>query len=229
MFGWTSQYVPGGPGPYKMFFKGESPAAGLGEMNDEMKAQGAPPAWNSYIEVDDVDARTARAAELGGTIIVPPMDAGEHGRMSVIIDPAGAHVSLWQSSAETNEGSYNEPGLLTWNEHVSRDPGAAREFYSELLGWSWDEMDMPQGTYWVIMNGDRPNGGLMGMTDEWPAEVPAHWMVYIGSDDVDASAEAVKSAGGQISVGPMDISVGRFCVALDPTGAAFTIFKGGDM
>ena len=54
-------------------------------------------------------------------------------------------------------------------------------------------------------------------------------MVYIGSDDVDASADAVKTAGGQIVVEPMDISAGRFCVAQDPTGGTFTIFKGGDM
>ena len=229
VFGWTTQDVPGGAGPYMMFFKGETPAAGLGEMSEEMKAQGAPPAWNSYVQVDDVDATTARVPELGGEIVVPPMDAGEHGRMSVIRDPSGAHVSLWQTFSEMDEGTYNEAGLLTWNEHLSRDTAAAREFYSELLGWGWDEMDMPQGTYWVIMNGDRPNGGLMAMTDEWPAEVPAHWMVYIGSDDVDATAAAVKAAGGQIMVEPMDISVGRFCVAQDPTGAAFTVFKGGDM
>jgi len=229
VFGWTSQEIPGGAGPYHMFFKGDQPAAGLGEMNDEMKAQGAHPSWNSYIEVDDIDGTVGRVAGLGGEVVVPVMPAGEYGRMAVIKDPTGAHVSLWQNAEKPNQGTYNEAGFLTWNEHVSRDTEAARAFYAELLGWSWDEMEMPQGTYWVIMNGDRPNGGVMAMTDEWPEHVPAHWMVYIGSDDVDASAELVKEAGGSLVVEPMDISVGRFCVATDPTGATFTIFKGGDM
>ncbi len=229
VFGWTTQEMPGGVGPYHMFFQGDQPAAGLGEMSDEMKQQGAPSAWNSYVEVDDLEAAVGRVPDLGGAVVVPPMPAGEYGRLAVIRDPAGAHVSLWQNNEKPNRGTYNEAGFLTWNEHVSRDTAAAREFYSALLGWEWDEMEMPQGTYWVIMNDGRANGGLMAMTDEWPAEVPAHWSVYIGSDDVDASAEAVKAAGGQIVVEPMDISVGRFCVAQDPTGAAFTIFKGGDM
>jgi len=229
VFGWTTHEVPGGAGPYHMFFKGDQPAAGLGEMSEEMKAQGAHPSWQSYIEVADIEAAAARVPELGGEVYAPPFDAGEYGRMAVIKDPSGAYVSLWQNAEQPNLATFNEAGFLTWNEHVSRDPGAARAFYSELLGWSWDEMDMPQGTYWVCMNDGRSNGGLMEMTDEWPDFVPAHWMVYIGSDDVDASAALVLEAGGSITVEPMDIAVGRFCVAADPTGAPFTIFRGGDM
>jgi len=229
VFGWTSEVMPGGQGPYHMFMKDGVGAAGLGELSEEMKAQGVPSTWNSYIQVDDLDAAFVRATELGAEGVVPPMAAGEYGRLAVIRDPVGAHVSLWQSTDGVEESRFNEAGLLTWNEHLSRDPAKARDFYAELLGWEWEEMEMPQGTYWMIMNAGRSNGGLMEMTDEWPAEVPAHWMVYIGSDDVDASAEAVRAAGGAIHVEPMDISVGRFCVAADPTGGAFTIFKGGDM
>lgn len=229
VFGWTTHEVPGGPGPYHMFFKGETPAAGLAQMSEEVQAQGGHPSWNSYIEVDDLDATVARVSDLGGTVVVPSMDAGEHGRMAVIKDPSRAHVSLWQNATTPNQGTYNEAGFLTWNELVTRDPDAARPFYAKLLGWEWDEMEMPQGTYWVIMNGGRSNGGVMQMTDEWPDFVPPHWMVYIGTDDVDAAAERVKAAGGTLAVEPMDIPVGRFCVAGDPTGAAFTIFKGGDM
>lgn len=229
VFGWTTREVPGGAGPYHMFFNGDQPAAGLGEMSEEMKAQGAHPSWQSYIEVDDIDAAVSRVPELGGEVYMAPFAAGEYGRMSIIKDPAGAYVTLWQNAEKPNHGTFNEAGFLTWNEHVSRDPDAARPFYADLLGWTWQEMDMPQGKYWVCMNGDRSNGGLMAMTDEWPDFVPSHWAVYFGTDDVDAAAERVKEAGGTLSVEPMDIAVGRFCVALDPTGAPFTIFKGGDM
>ncbi|MDT8369299.1 MAG: VOC family protein [Longimicrobiales bacterium] len=113
---------------------------------------------------------------------------------------------------------------------MSRDADAARAFYEELLGWEWDEIEMgDQGTYGVIMNAGRPNGGVMRMTDEWPEHTPSHWMVYIGSDDVDADAARVKAAGGTIHVEPSDIPVGRFCVTADPTGAPFSIFEGGEM
>lgn len=230
VFGWTAEEVPGGGGgSYRFFMKDGIPAAGIGEMNDEMKAAGVPPSWNSYVQVADVDAVHARAVELGAESMVPPMDVADQGRIAAVVDPAGAAISLWQSSAGMDEGTFNEPGRLTWNELVSRDPDTARSFYADLFGWEWDVMEMPQGTYWVVMNHDRPNGGVMRMTDEWPDDAPSHWMVYIGSDDVDASAERVREAGGAILVDPMDIAVGRFCVAADPTGAPFTIFRGGDM
>jgi len=230
VFGWTVEEVPSdGDGPYRFFVKDGVPAAGIGEMSDDMKEHGVPSSWNSYIQVSDVDAVHARALELGAESVVPPMDVMDQGRMAAVADPSGATVSLWQSTAGMDEGTFNEPGRLTWNELVTRDPDAARSFYSDLLGWEWDAMEMPQGSYWVIMNHERANGGVMRMTDEWPERVPSHWMVYIGSDDVDASAERVRTAGGTIQVEPMDIAVGRFCVASDPTGAPFTIFHGGDM
>lgn len=230
VFGWTAQEVPMPEGPsYTMFMHGEDAIAGLGQMSDEMTDSGMPSVWCSYIEVADVEESVRKAADLGGTIDVPPMAAGDFGRFAIIQDPTGASVGLWQTAGGPQPGTFNEAGALTWNELVTRDGSAARTFYSGLLGWEWDKMEMPQGAYWVIMNGDRSNGGVMTMTDEWPDEAPAHWMVYIGSDDVDATVELVTTNGGSVQMPPMDIPVGRFAVVADPMGAHFTVFKGGEM
>jgi len=48
-----------------------------------------PPHWNVTFAVDDADAIAAKAAELGGKVIVPPFDA-PWVRMTVIEDPQGA-------------------------------------------------------------------------------------------------------------------------------------------
>jgi predicted enzyme related to lactoylglutathione lyase len=48
-----------------------------------------PPHWSVTFATDDVDATAARAAELGGTLVVPPMDV-PWSRMTVIADPQGA-------------------------------------------------------------------------------------------------------------------------------------------
>jgi predicted enzyme related to lactoylglutathione lyase len=45
--------------------------------------------WSTTFAVADTDAVAARAAELGGTILVPPFDAGVV-RMAVLADPQGA-------------------------------------------------------------------------------------------------------------------------------------------
>lgn len=230
VFGWSHQDMPTDQErPYTIFSKDDVPVAGLGELPDDMKSAGVPPAWNSYIQVSDLDETVARVEPLGGAVEMPPMDVMDLGRMAVIRDASGAHVSLWQSIGEAGAGVFNEHGALTWNELVTRDPGAARGFYGKLMGWEWDEMEMPQGMYLIIMNRGRPNGGILPMDDEWPAETPAHWMVYIGAEDVDAAAERVTGHGGAIHVEPTDIQVGRFAVVSDPAGAVFTLFKGGDM
>lgn len=55
---------------------------------------GAPPHWMAYIAVEDVDAKAAQVAELGGTVCVPPTDIPNTGRFCVINDPTGATISL---------------------------------------------------------------------------------------------------------------------------------------
>ena len=70
-------------------------------------------------------------------------------------------------------------------------------------------------------------GGMMQMEgDQWPAEMPDHWMVYFGTADTDAAASRAAELGGQICVPPTDIpDVGRFAVLSDPQGATFSIIK----
>lgn len=57
---------------------------------------GVPPHWLAYVEVDNIVASTEKAKSLGATIAQDTMDIGEHGWISIIIDPAGAVLGLWQ-------------------------------------------------------------------------------------------------------------------------------------
>jgi predicted enzyme related to lactoylglutathione lyase len=53
----------------------------------------APPQWLIYVQVDDVQASTARATELGGTILDGPRSMGKW-QFAVVRDPAGAVFGL---------------------------------------------------------------------------------------------------------------------------------------
>src|SRR6266508_3787352 len=55
-----------------------------------------PPFWLAYVGVDDVAASTKRAKELGATVMQDVMQVGDFGKMSVLRDPTGAHIALWQ-------------------------------------------------------------------------------------------------------------------------------------
>ncbi|MBI5514772.1 MAG: VOC family protein [Deltaproteobacteria bacterium] len=117
----------------------------------------------------------------------------------------------------------NQAGRFVWRELLTADPAAALRYYGEVLGWKYKTVDFQGMAYHLVSAGEREVCGIMGL----PPGVPvSHWAVYVGVDDVDAAARRVTSAGGKVMMGPQDIpNIGRFAVALDPQGAAFTVFK----
>jgi predicted enzyme related to lactoylglutathione lyase len=60
--------------------------------------EGVPPNWLSYVIVDSVDASTKKAESLGAKVDVPPTDIPNIGRFSVITDPTGATLGLYQNA-----------------------------------------------------------------------------------------------------------------------------------
>jgi uncharacterized protein len=58
---------------------------------------GIPPHWLAYVGVDDVNASTKKARELGAKVVVEVTEVGSYGIMSVITDPTGATLAMWQA------------------------------------------------------------------------------------------------------------------------------------
>lgn len=225
LFGWASedQDTQGGP-PYAIFTLGGQHIAGMGQMNEEMQQSGMPPVWNSYINVDDCAAATEKAGRLGATVTVPPLQVVEAGRMSVVQDPTGAFVSLWQKINQGGAQLVNEPGSWVWNELLMRDPAAAQQFYADLFGWTCEKDETSPQNYWIFKNGERMNGGLMELPPEM-GQVPPHWAVYFAVEDINASCEKLKSLGGQVTGGPFPISVGHIAIVADAQGAGFLLIQ----
>jgi hypothetical protein len=61
-----------------------------------------PPHWDVTFSVDDADAIAAKATELGGKVIMPPMDV-PWARMTVIADPQGATFNATKFVPENKE------------------------------------------------------------------------------------------------------------------------------
>ncbi len=208
-------------GGYTMFqLRGLDAAA----VSPAMPGDPTPPHWTTYITVDDVDATTAEVERLGGTVVAPPFDVMEFGRMSVITDPSGAFVALWQAGSHIGARVVNEPGALCWNELTTRDADAACAFFGGLLGWT-SRRDESSGYIELHRAGDDAViGGVMPMVGEmWPADLPSHWTVYVAVADCDATVARCEELGGTVSVPPTDIPVGRFAVLGDPQGAFFSV------
>jgi uncharacterized protein len=80
------------PMVYNEIVVGGQHVGGIYKMGPEFG--GAPSHWMAYVAVDDVDAKAAQVAELGGKVCVPPTDIPNVGRFCVINDPTGATISL---------------------------------------------------------------------------------------------------------------------------------------
>jgi len=97
LFGWTLQDVPmpGGGGTYTMIDVGDGTGGGM--MANP--TPGGPPHWMAYVGVDDIHAATKTAKDLGATVLVDVMEVGQYGSMSVITDPTGATLAMWQAKS----------------------------------------------------------------------------------------------------------------------------------
>jgi len=120
--------------------------------------------------------------------------------------------------------AYTE-GRFVWHELMTPDIEKSKGWYGELLGWTYQEMSMPNMTYTMIQAGSTGVGGFMSL-DALPKGVPPHWLGYV-SADADAVASATRKAGGQVLHEPFDVGdVGRIAVLSDPTGGVWATYRG---
>ena len=99
LFGWGTDQMDMGPGgTYTMFKAQDQMAGGLMPLPEEAKSHGAKPTWMAYITVADVDASTKKAESLWATVCTGPQEIPNMGRFSIITDPTGATVGLFQKT-----------------------------------------------------------------------------------------------------------------------------------
>ncbi|MCP4383771.1 MAG: VOC family protein [Hyphomicrobiales bacterium] len=113
-----------------------------------------------------------------------------------------------------------EHGTFHWNELHTRNVAKAKDFYGKTLGWTFEDMPMPEMVYTIIRSGDEMVGGMFEMSGPAFEGMPEHWLSYIAVDDVDKRVQALKDAGGSVMREPWDVEgVGRIAMVADPGGA----------
>lgn len=224
LFGWQDDPRPiPDDGVYHMQLLEGDPVAAIIAQMDHERQQGIPPHWNVYLAVDDVDAVAANVTVAGGTVIAPPFDVLEAGRMAAITDPTGGVVCLWEPRNHPGAGRVREPGAPAWAELATREPARAARFFGDLLGVDVVEAGMPEGGPYILLKVDGEDvAGVFQITPEM-GEMPSVWSAYFEVEDVDASAERAPSLGAQVMVPPTDIPGGRFAVLADPQQVVFGI------
>lgn len=88
--GWTLASSPSGNADMSVFKAGDNVVA------DVEIAKSAPPHWTTYVVVPRLDDANAHAIELGATVLVPRVEVPNIGRISIIQDPTGAVLGLFE-------------------------------------------------------------------------------------------------------------------------------------
>ena len=219
VLGWTvADAAAAGEATPRLFQRDGQTVAGV------RRASG-PSRWVPFIAVDSVDRVTTRAHELRASIVSAPADVDGVARTSIINDPAGGVVGLWEARGRNGADMLDRAGAMWWAELLTRDVHGAKGFYSNLLGWKPVDTLKYGIRYTVFKDGDSSIAGILPIGSDWGPVTP-YWQVLFAVDNCDAAVERAKSAGGSLIFGPNDIpNAGRAAVLCDPRNAIFVVMQ----
>lgn len=223
LFGWTLASGGEEAGGYLIAEVDGKPVAGLGPQQPEQA--GFPAVWTTYIATEDAAATATKITEAGGNVFVPPFDVMDIGVMGIASDPTGGVFGIWQAKSFGGAELANESNTWTWNEMLSRDFARAKQFYADVFGWTYTDIGGDGFDYATFEVDGNTAGGIGGLPEQVPAEVPAHWRMYFAVDDADEAVDMVVKLGGSVIMPPQDMPYGRHADVADPTGAAFSVIK----
>jgi uncharacterized protein len=215
LFGWEAEDQTGPRGNVYTFLRQDG--AAVTALRD------GEPVWISYVSVEDVDATLERAREAGASVVAEPRDVGPAGRSAVLSDPEGATFGLWQAGDFVGAGVVNDEGSMVWQQLSTSNVPAAKDWYGQLLGWTWEELEGSGGYELARTPDGRLNGGLAQLPV--PGVTPT-WEVCFTVADVAAACERAEELGGATIMPRMTSPVGDFAQVSDPQGAPLSFFAG---
>lgn len=117
-------------------------------------------------------------------------------------------------------------GKVVWNDLITENVDAARRFYGELFGWTFENTTRPGGRpYTLARSGKVYVAGLVQVDARPDGKRLSRWLPYVSVADVDSAVARATAAGAGIAVGARDVSLGRVAAIVDPEGAVIGVVR----
>ena len=224
LLGWECRREPLAAGEYRMCTLDGRDVAGIADAN--LTHAGVPQGWLTYFAVEDAKAATDRARALGCEVVMAPRYLPNAGTGSVVVDPFGATLGLYEGEARAGVEVLDAAGSLCWNELATSDPAQSIAFYRELFGYGTERRESPTGRpYTVLQLDDLPVAGVLELEGEWPNVLPARWVPYLSVASIGTAVDRVLALGGATSIGPVGSPYGVLHVVRDPEGNALYLIE----
>ena len=110
-----------------------------------------------------------------------------------------------------------ETGRFVWRDLVTKDVTAAKRFYEQLLGWSFEDTTRGDRPYVLARSGGTLVAGIVDVSAN--ADAAPQWLSYMAVADVDKSVALVRSDGGKVLVEPRNLPIARVAAVADAQGA----------
>ncbi|MFC8132329.1 VOC family protein [Streptomyces sp. NPDC057302] len=117
-------------------------------------------------------------------------------------------------------------GTPCWADAMFPDVAAAKSFYGELLGWTFDSGSEEFGGYTQARSDGKAVAAVVPRMQGMDG--PAAWNLYFASPDAAATAAKIRDSGGTLAVEPMRVGdFGTMVTAQEPSGAYFSVWQPG--
>lgn len=179
-----------------------------------------PSFWMSYVHVEDLDGKVAKARRHDGVIVeIEPQDFGSDNRIALVRDPSGAGFTMVEGGGITPPGGPLQPGHVLGRYHHLPDVELIRRFYEDLFDWRFEQRaETPWPRYDIL----HPDGSLVAVVEEVPETIRGkfrYWMPCFAVASMQDAELAVQTLGGETAT---DLGDGRK-ILTDPQGAAFMV------
>jgi predicted enzyme related to lactoylglutathione lyase len=223
LFGWAFEGGYGKSGDFTLITHQGRPIGGIAYV-DTLPGGISRARWVPSLSVADVDETVEAALAAGGVVYFEPENLGQRGRIAVIGDPQGAVVAFVRSAGGDPVEVEPREGEWLWTELWTRDLDAAVSFYSSLIGYEVETVDVSVlQDYTVLRRDGRARAGVRQLPWE---EVLPNWLPYVRVADPAAIANRVEPLGGRVIIAPADsIRAGSVALIADPSGGVLAVQK----
>jgi uncharacterized protein len=127
-----------------------------------------------------------------------------------------------------SERSKYAPGTFSWTDLTTTDQDAAKQFYSQLFGWTAIDNPIGEDMVYSMMQIDGKDVGAISPQPQQQrdAGVPPVWNSYVTVESADAAADRAQKLGATVHAPAFDVfDAGRMAVIQDPQGAFFEVWE----
>ena len=229
LFGWEWADVPMSSGNvYHMAIEGDANIAGMSSVVGSDIGDETDGIWINSVYVADAEATVRRIEANGGMVLSGPSNADGWGVTARVATPEGAVFGLWQSLMGYGAEVLDQPGAVCWVEYHTHDLEAAKDFYTDVFGARFEEMNVPaddgSGAEFTLtmlsIGGEQMPCAFAQLPDK---SVPASWATYFMVEDIHASVAEAESLGAEIVAGVIDVPPGSLAALTDPQGVKFSL------